>query len=182
MLSFRTTILIYLLLSVNILHAQFVPISLNQRIENSTAILEGKVISQASYWDETKTHIYTSNIIEVYKIFKGDSTSKKVEMITVGGVVGDKVEYVTNMLTLKIGDTGVFTAIPNTQKLSTKTELPRLKTYAGIQGFIKYNLESGIAADLFNEYKDIDIDLYQKITNQTKLNIKIIQKAPFKPF
>lgn len=162
--------------------AQFVPISLNQRVENSTAIIEGKVISQASYWDETRTHIYTANVIEVYKIFKGNLTSNRVEIITMGGVIGDRVEHVTNMLTLKIGETGIFTAIPNTQKLITNTELTQLKTYAGIQGFIKYNLESGSAADLFNEYKNVDTDLHRKIIAQTKLNIKIIQKAPFKMF
>ncbi|MEJ5993590.1 hypothetical protein WG904_04090 [Pedobacter sp. Du54] len=160
--------------------AQFVPVSLQQRIENSTLILEGKVISQASYWDETKANIYTSNVVEVYKLFKGQLASTKVEMITMGGVVGDRIERVTNMLTLNIGDTGVFTAIPNTKALTTGANLPKFKTYAGIQGFIKYNLTDGSAADLFNQYKHVGADLYQKIMSQTKINVKIVQKAPFK--
>ncbi len=169
-----------LLLSGNIAHSQFVPISLNQRIEKSTTIIEGKVISQTSYWDETKTHIYTSNLVDVYKLFKGDLNSNRVEIITIGGMIGDRIERVTNMLTLNIGDTGIFTAIPNSVELTTKAKLVKFKTYAGIQGFIKYNLENGSAADLFNEYKHIGPDLYQKIMTQTKLTIKIVQKAPFK--
>lgn len=159
---------------------QFVPISLDQRIEKSTTIFEGKVISQASYWNQTKTHIYTSNVVEVYKLFKGDLSTDKVEIITIGGIIGDRIERVTNMLTLNIEDTGIFTSIPNNIAVTTMAKLPKFITYAGIQGFIKYNLENGSAADLFNEYKNVGPDLYRKIMIQTELNIKVIQKAPFK--
>ena len=155
--------------------AQFVPISIEQRIANSTLILEGKVISQACYWDEMKTHIYTSNVVELYKVFKGQSASNKIEIITIGGVVDDRIERVTNMLQLTIGDTGIFTAIPNTVNLITPTGLVKYKTYAGIQGFIKYNLSTDGASDLFNTYKSLN-DLYSKITTQTKKKATIIRK------
>ncbi|WP_152969750.1 hypothetical protein [Pedobacter sp. Hv1] len=159
---------------------QLVPISLKERIENATIILEGKVISQAAYWDETQTHIYTANTVEVYKVFKGQLTAKQVEIITRGGIVGDRMERISNTLELKVGDAGVFTTIPNKAKINTTTQLTKLKAYAGIQGFIAYDTTNATANDVFNNYKNIPKELHSKIVDQTKSNFKTIQKAPFK--
>jgi hypothetical protein len=159
---------------------QLVPISLEQRIENATTILEGKVIGQTSYWDDNKIHIYTANIVEVYKVFKGQLTAKQVEIITPGGIVGDRMERITYSLELKIGDVGVFTAIPNTTIITTTTKLTQLKVYTGIQGFIQYDLKNSSANDMFSNYKNINKEVYTKIVAQTKFDIKTVQKAPFK--
>ncbi len=161
-------------------YAQLIPISLDQRIDNATAILEGKVISQTSYWDETKTQIYTSNVVEVYKIFKGKLISNQIEIITKGGVVGNDMQRVSHTLELTIGDTGMFTAVPNTFKVTTKEKLTKLKAYAGLQGFIKYDLKNGTAKDPFTNYKNVNKEVYGKIVGRTKANFKTIQKAPFK--
>jgi hypothetical protein len=169
-----------LLFCFNSTSAQLIPISLDQRIDNSTAIFEGKVIRQTSYWDNTKTHIYTSNIVEVYKVFKGESIAKEIELITRGGIVGDNMQRVSHNLVLNIGDAGVFTAVVNTAKLVTNTKLTQLKTYAGEQGFIKYDQETGSAKDVFDTYNKITTDVHAKIVARTKLNIKIIQKSNLK--
>lgn len=160
--------------------AQLIPIPLDQRIENATTILEGKVISQTSYWDETKTQIYTSNVIEIYKLFKGKLSSNQVEIITKGGIVGNDMQRVSHTLELTIGDTGIFTAVPNTSKIITKEKLTKLKAYSGAQGFIKYDLKMGTAKDPFNNYKNVTKEVYSKIVGRTKANFKTIQKAPFK--
>lgn len=175
-----TIALALILFSFNTAFAQLIPISLDQRIDQATTILEGKVISQTSYWDENHVHIYTSNIVEVYKIFKGQLTAKQAEIITRGGIVGNKMERISNTLTLNIDDIGVFTAIPNTAKIATKVNLTKLKAFAGMQGFIKYNLINGSAEDVFNHYKNITKELHSKIISITKTSIKTIQKAPFK--
>lgn len=169
-----------ILLSFNIVFAQLFPISLDQRIDQATTILEGKVIGQTSYWDESQTHIYTSNIVEVYKVFKGQLTGKQAEIITRGGIVGNKMERVSNTLALNLGDIGIFTAVSNTTKVITKANLTKLKAFAGMQGFIKYNLINRSAKDVFNDYKDIVKELHSKIITQTKTEIKTIQLAPFK--
>jgi hypothetical protein len=179
-LQLRAISITLLLFGFNTAFAQLIPISLEQRIDSATTILEGKVISQTSYWDEAKTHIYTSNIVEVYKVFKGQLTAKQVEIITRGGIVGDRMERVSHMLELNIGDTGVFTAIRNTTRLTTKAQLTKLKAYAGAQGFIQYDLTKGTAKDVFSEYKNISKEVYLKIAVQTKSDVKTIQKAPFK--
>lgn len=171
---------VFLLFCFSSVYGQLIPISLDQRIDHATAIIEGKVISQTSHWDENKTHIYTSNIIEIYKVFKGNVSTSRVEMITRGGIVGNDMQRVSHSLELTIGDTGIFTAIPNTAKLSTSAKLTKLKTYAGLQGFIKYDIENGTAKDVFNTYKNVTKDVYAKISARTKSNFKTIQKAPFK--
>lgn len=167
-------------LCITAVYGQLIPIPLNQRIDNSTTILEGQVISQNSYWDETKTQIYTSNVIEVYKLFKGTLSTNQVEIITKGGVVGNDMQRVSHTLELNIGDIGVFTAVPNTFKIANKTKLTKLKAYSGLQGFIKYDLKSGTAKDVFSTYKNVSKDVHAKIIGRTKTNIKTVQKAPFK--
>lgn len=171
---------IFVFFYFNIANAQLIPISLDQRIDNATAILEGKVIAQTSYWDETKTQIYTSNIVEVYKLFKGKLSANQVEIITKGGVVGNDMQRVSHTLELTLGDIGVFTAVPNTFKVTTKAKLTKLKAYAGLQGFIKYDLKDKTAKDVFNTYKNINKEVYSKIAGRTKTNFKTVQKAPFK--
>ena len=47
-------------------------IPLSNQVENSSQIIEGKVISKQSFWDANQQNIYTVNTIEVYKVFKGE--------------------------------------------------------------------------------------------------------------
>jgi hypothetical protein len=159
---------------------QLISITLNQRIDNANVIFEGKVLSKTSFWNEAHTQIYTANTISVYKIFKGSLAAAQVEIITHGGVVGHDMEQVSHTLQLNIGDVGIFTAIPNTIKLSKTSGLPRLKGYAGAQGFIKYNLTDHSASDPFTKYKNIAADVYPAITKRTGVKITTVKAADFK--
>ncbi len=51
-------------------------VSLKQQIENSSLVVEGRVISKQSFWDAENKNIYTANIIEVYKVFKGEQIAQ----------------------------------------------------------------------------------------------------------
>ena len=71
-----------------------VPVSLEERISASEMVVEGEVISKRSFWDARHENIYTSNIIKVYKVFKGTLQQQEIEIITEGGTVGlDKHVY-----------------------------------------------------------------------------------------
>ena len=72
----KLSLLIIFLSNYSVAFAQLIPISLNQRIDNSSQIFEGEVISKLSYWNEDKSHIYTINVVNIYKVFKGISTQK----------------------------------------------------------------------------------------------------------
>jgi hypothetical protein len=140
-------------------------IPLKERIEKSVLIVEGKVIHQESF--KSNGLIYTSNTIEICKIFRGDMSSPFIEIITTGGVVGDEMLTATNMLSLKKENTGIFIC-----KLS-RISLPGREAFsyeaiAGKQGFIQYDLLLKSASDVFNEYKSIEKDLYKRLSSSYK--------------
>jgi len=155
-------------------------ISLNQRAENSDLIVEGKVTGKNSFWNTDQTMIYTSNIIEVYKLFKGGISTASIEILTMGGTVGYDRVIAQPSLSLNIGDIGVFTCenvkrftIPNAERSS----LPSFEAYASVQGFVKYNVIDHTASDPFNKYTNIESELYNKILSPTFSTWKTI--APF---
>lgn len=161
-------------------NGQLVPLSLEQRVVNSDVVFEGKVLSQSSAWDESRRHIYTTNTISVYKVFKGQIKSSTVELITLGGTVGDEREDVSYGLKLEPGSVGVFTCIPNTIRLSKAAPNTQLKAYSEIQGFIRYDLKSGTAKDVFNSYKNVSQDVYSTLQKLTHKPYTIVNKADFK--
>lgn len=162
------------------LWAQLQAVSLEQRVENSTLIFEGKVLRKSSFWDADHRHIYTSNLVSVYKVFKGELSNSIVEVITIGGMVGNQMEKVSYGLDLQEGALGIFTCIPNNTKLSSTSKNLRLRPYAEIQGFISYDLASGTARDVFKVYKNISGEIYPVLQKLTHSNYKVMNKADFK--
>jgi hypothetical protein len=160
--------------------SQLTPVPLEQRIDKSAFIIEGKVTSKVSLWDNEHHQIYTINTISLYKSFKGYKLPSEIEIITQGGIVGDRMEEVSHSLQLNVGDIGVFTIIPNKISLPQTKNLERFKTYAGLQGFIHYDLSTHTASDPFKHYKNISTDLYSVITSRTKTKMVTIKKADFK--
>ncbi|MDD5570656.1 MAG: T9SS type A sorting domain-containing protein [Bacteroidales bacterium] len=153
--------------------------SLSERVQQSTAIFEGKVISNSSFWNEEHTNIFTSNFIEVYKVFKGDISTTEVEIITPGGIVGEDMEIETPSLELNVGDVGVFLVQQNTLASSLSGIPENLKfesSYAASQGFIKYDLVEKTANDVFHTYINIEIEVYNNIMMQAGRIYKEIKK------
>ena len=176
---FAASMIFVLTFFSEITFAQLVPISLEQRIDKSDIIFEGRVTSKTSFWDQAHQQIYTTNTITVYKVFKGNLISSTVEIVTRGGMVGHTLEEVSHSLQLTVGDTGIFTAIPNQLALSGVAVLPRFRAYAGIQGFIRYDLQKHTASDPFSLYKNIANDVYTPISKRTKAKMRIIRKTDF---
>lgn len=143
-------------------------VPLNTRTQNSSFIFEGKVISKKSFWNSEHTLIYTSNLVEVYKIFKGNLSAEKVEVVTEGGVVEDQINVAHPALQLKLGNVGVFFAQPTQPLISQKNNTVRLEPYANAQGFIKYNFADKTAADPFKIYQNVKKDVYGAIAIQAK--------------
>ena len=168
-----------ILISTDLL-AQLQAVSLEQRVENSALVFEGKVLQKSSFWDTDHRHIYTSNLVSVYKVFKGQLSNSIVEVITIGGIVGDQMEKVSYGLDLQVGSLGVFTCIPNNIKLSSSSKNLRIQPYAEIQGFISYDLSSGTARDVFNVYKNVSGEIYPVLQKLTHSNYKVMNKADFK--
>ena len=142
------------------------PISLNDRANASSLIVEGKVISKHSSWNSLHNMIYTTNTVEVYKIFKGNVTTTSVEIITAGGIVGlDKI-VADPSLHLNIGDVVVFTCENLSHikgNVASMSGLPQYEAYASAQGFVKYDLNTQTASDVFTKYANIETEIYNTV-------------------
>lgn len=146
-------------------------IPLEQQIEKSSLVIEGKVIGKKSFWDDNHHNIYTSNTVEVYKVFKGEQP-ETIEVITLGGTVGDKALIVSPSLKLRKGDVGVFMLHDNTipVELEGKSVNKKYRAYSSLQGFYRYNLYDNIAVNPFSKKKGISNSFYDEIISYTKSN------------
>lgn len=149
------------------------PVPLSDRVQNSTAITEGKVISQSCFLNPAGTLIYTSSMIEVYKDFKGNIAAQHIELLTEGGTIGLNRHKVEPTLELKAGDIGVFflqpASIPGPGPVPSAL---KFEPVASSQGFVKYDIIAKKGVDPFVTYADVDIDLVQVIAVQ--LNIPYV--------
>lgn len=146
-------------------------IPLNNQIEKSSLVIEGKVIAKKSFWDVNRNNIYTMNTVEVLKVFKGEHVAK-VEVVTIGGTVGTEVLNVSPSLKLQKGDIGVF-ALENNQTtldVTSKSSTKKYKPYASLQSFFKYSLYDGRVVNSFNKKKKSKMSFYEEIMSYTKSN------------
>lgn len=152
-------------------------VSMEDQISNSSQIIEGRVLSKQSYWNENQTNIFTINWVEVYKVFKGQPL-EFVEIITPGGTVGLQAEIITPALDLFVGDEGVFMLQEYNQPLQRSTaENISFLTYSDTQGFYKYNYNTNSAVRPFQINEGIQTKFYNAIvaqTNQSPISLKNI--------
>jgi hypothetical protein len=151
-------------------------ISLDQRNKQSTLVIEGRVTARHSFWNSSRNMIYTSNTVEVLKIFKGSITASSVEIITEGGTVGYTMIKAEPSLQLKQGMTGIFMlhSVKRAKGLPFAARTaPRFEVFGAVQGFLKYNLQDGTASDPFKKYYSIKDELYRAFSPQ--LNYKVVK-------
>lgn len=160
--------LFVLLISVRAF-AQMRELTFFEKTENATDIFEGKVIRKKCFWNTPHTLIFTSNTIEVYKIFKGNITTSEVEIITEGGEIDYQIQASSHELNLDLGNVGVFFAEPTlvTDPQIKESSIPVLKVYGSTQGFIKYDLLEKTASDPFKKYTNIPDEVYKAIMDKT---------------
>lgn len=174
---------VFFLLVTSTAFSQLVEIPFSEKVDSSSAIFEGKVKNTYSFWNVKHTRIYTANVIEVFKIFKGDSISSMVEVITEGGQLENQIQEASHSLTLLVGDVGMFFAdlTKESDSLRSNVVITMYTVYAGTQGFIKYNLNDKTAADPFTKYKNIKTELYDVIIKQTGENVKVLKLVNIAP-
>lgn len=158
-----TTLFLLLALSISEFSAQCMlkPISLSQRVNNSSLIIEGAIISKKSFWNPAHNYIFTSNLIQVKQVLKGNITPSFVEIITEGGEMDLTRIQVEPALQLEQDHEGVFMLNPRSNQ--SQYGYNTYETYADAQGFVKFNLRENSASDPFNRYSDINLDLYPAI-------------------
>ncbi|MBD0832011.1 T9SS type A sorting domain-containing protein [Aestuariibaculum sediminum] len=176
--SKKLTTLIILVFNV-LIHAQhesLLKVKLSDQVSQSNQIVEGKVISKSSFWDEAHQFIYTKQIIEVYKVFKGEEV-ETIELITKGGIVGYDAIIVSHSLQLNEGDAGVFILdeIINSKNISIGSASKLFTSKFESQGFYKYNIRKNIASNGTEIFEDIPNNFYKSLENQTQKSAVIIK-------
>ena len=142
------------LLSLNIYGQEEVK-SIIERVNNAEYIFEGKVIFSKAYENRDENNIYTTSTIEITKILKGNLQCGKIEVITQGGEIGDRIKINSHYLTLKEGYAGIFLCGQNKRELPQidymiENNTVKLAPIFEKQSYIKYYYEGEdlIASDV----------------------------------
>lgn len=155
---------------------QLYPVSFNEKISQSSLIVEGKVVKQYSFWNKEHTTIFTSNTLQVYKLFKGASVSKQIEVLTQGGTVDNYAVVVSDLLQMNVGHTGIFTLhLQKSYITNPQTKKILFDVYSSSQGFFDYDIETKEAWCPFAHYK-IE-ELYNLIQQKTGQSYKVIDAS-----
>ncbi len=142
-----------------------VPLTLDERVQAASLIIEGAVQSKTPFWNTDHTMIYTRNTILVSKAYKGNTllSTSSVDIITLGGVIGDKAVKVEPELELSVGDIGIFMLIQKNGEWVSES---------GPQGFINIDKHTAEASDVFNLYPAYTISAQiVALTKQSVINI-----------
>ncbi len=152
--TYFISIFCVLLASANLL-SQHSAISLEKLVNEAELVIEGKVVDQQPFWNPQGTMIYTSNTVEVYKVFKGNLLGSLVEIITDGGTIGNKRVVSTSAMHTAIGETGIFHcyASPITYAGAKTSALYLMEGEA--QGLIRYDLTHRTAHSCTDIYPTI---------------------------
>ena len=84
------------------------------QLHASNKIVEGRVVNQQTFIG-SDGNIYTSNSIDVYRVFKGD-VGFSLDVVTEGGVFGDLMQVVTPSAQMQVGDYGVMVLADDAQR------------------------------------------------------------------
>ncbi len=157
-------------------------IALNERIAESTVIVESRIISKKSVWDNQHRSIYTLNEVDVYKIFKGKIRQERITIVTEGGIVDGESETVTPSVQFKVDDIGILLLKQSRKEkeLSNATQGETVfEVIASSQGFLLYDFAMNSATDVFSRYTNISESLYSTIQALTGNSIQEIKPFSF---
>jgi hypothetical protein len=159
---------------------QLYEVSLNEKIEKSTLIVEGKVVETQTYKAEDGT-IYTSNKIELLGVLKGEYRSKDLYITTWGGEYEGELQTWTHLLTLSKGDYGLFFLEPTHVPISKTANADEVfDVYSASQGYVAFvqnDAKAWIGVEPFHTYEDVPKDLYGHIEKTVGQKMVIVNKG-----
>lgn len=167
------------LLSFSVNSQMLAEIPLEHQVDNADVIVEGKVTAKKSYWDEGKKNIYTVHTIDVSRVLKGTKTDQ-INIVTLGGAIGFKIQTAQPNLHLNIGDTGVFVANKDTISLEGHDKSPLSKVAGLSQGYYRYKKDDSKVVSPFATFSNHKA-LVDKITSLTAEPIKTVKQVDYFP-
>jgi Leucine-rich repeat (LRR) protein len=155
--------------------ASMIPLSIQERVNEATKIVEATVVSSQSYWDSNRQNIYTVHTLNVYTNMRG-SNATTAYAVTMGGKVDDEIQITSTAPNLMAGTTGTFFLKNFSGNLPVAGTLYELVGAA--QGVIKYDKYAEQAADVFTKYTSVESDLYGRIQSATGSQFQVVQARP----
>ena len=172
--------LLGLFFTPNSAFAQLYEVPLDDKIEQSTLIVEGKVVESQCYRADNGD-IYTANKVALGSILKGAYHEKFLTITTWGGEMDDEGQTWTHLLTLHKGDYGMFFLEPTRVPAIPTTGFPvSFDVYAGQQGFlalVQNEVKAWVAYEPFHTYTNVEADLYQYIARKTGQAATVVNPA-----
>lgn len=174
--QFLTLAILSLILLPNLLFGQIYEVSLDEKIQKSTLVVEGQVVESKCYRADDET-IYTAHKIKVSALLKGEYRDEHLTITTWGGEIDGELQTWTHLLTLNKGERGVFFLEPTRVPAIKDTDYPEsFDVYAASQGFVQFiqnDAKAWVGHEPFHTYTNIPSDLFAYIERQTG------QKATF---
>ena len=149
-----------------------VPVSLEERVVQSHAIVLGELIEKECFIEEETGYIYTANRIQVTAWLKGVKGLSEVCIITHGGVVGDRALVVKPSLHIQPNHEYIFFLDSETYSEDHKEwrnrypHIPQSFVYAVGQGAIIKQF--GLYRDIMSEPVRDEEWMFHKISEWTK--------------
>jgi hypothetical protein len=180
---FQITVLsiIFIITGFSRANAQLVKISLDEKIEKSSLIVEGRVVGQESYLTRDG-EVYTANKVAVSSLLKGELKGGYVTVTTWGGTTTSQIVTWTHMLTLNTADKGIFFLEESQIEETTNRNFPSpaYEVYSSSQGFLKF-VESDkgawMAIDPFHVYRNPKDEAFEYIAQKTGKSLMVINGA-----
>ena len=155
-------LIITVMLSYLNVFSQEIPISILDRINQVDYIFEGVVLESKSYYTDNNRYIRTSNLVEITKVLKGSITCGTVEIITNGGIIGNKELSISHSLELYKNNMGIFLCDLTNRPLSivdfyNETNIEKLEGQFENQSFIQYwwDGQNINASDVWQNYDSL---------------------------
>ena len=148
------------MLCANVLKAQVcgaTNLQLNELVYETELIVIGKVIKKHSFWNDTKTNIYTEHIIEIEQATKFNAN--KVAVLTEGGTVDDLTFEIFGLPNLTLQSEGVFFLNKNYNTITNNTN----NNYYNLVDVGNYNATTN---KIENSNSIITIDNFNKLLTQ----------------
>ena len=152
-----------------------------ERAKQATLIVEGQVLDAVGFWNATQQRHFTRHRLRVFSLLKGTlADTATLTLLTEGGVVGERMEILTNTLRLKPGEQGIFflTAAPWSGSSLSPAHGTDWTAYGSEQGFIRYDLTAATAAAPFEAYPTINADFYRRISGPLAPERKVLHPNP----
>jgi hypothetical protein len=168
--QFLTLAILSLIFLPNLLFGQLYEVSLDEKIQKSSLIVEGKVIESKCYRADDET-IYTAHKIKVSALLKGEYLDEYLTITTWGGEIEGELQTWTHLLTLNKGERGIFFLEPTRVPAIKDMDYPEsFDVYAASQGFVQFvqnDAKAWVGHEPFHTYSDIPSDLFAYIGRQT---------------